>query len=108
MWGGANVPCRRWNLLAQDPALPFFIGLFSVFGKGPSPLAKPPSSAGRNTVDPALERRFFSHDKRDAPWPIRLCAKAQQIPPAVQIGDFERKIANGTGLARTNVQDAVP
>ena len=34
MWGGANVPCRRWNLLEQDPALPFFIGLFSVFGKG--------------------------------------------------------------------------
>ena len=34
MWGGAHVPCRRWNLLSQDPALPFFIGLFSVFGKG--------------------------------------------------------------------------
>ena len=34
MWGGANVPCRRWNLLEQDPALPFFIGLFSAFGKG--------------------------------------------------------------------------
>ena len=41
MWGGANVPCRRWNLLSQDPALPFFIGLFSVFGKGAAVCLKP-------------------------------------------------------------------
>ena len=48
MWGGAHVPCRRWNLLSQDPALPFFIGLFYVFGKGgchapASPPAKTPA-----------------------------------------------------------------
>ena len=87
MWGGANVPCRRWNLLAQDPALPFFIGLFYAFGKAADdttsaipyvrgwrtwklPWTRRPGDAVAVAVDAglaALGRNEHGHDARRFP-----------------------------------------
>ena len=75
MWGGANVPCRRWNLLEQDPALPFFIGLFCAFGKGDAVCLKPyPAEAlghdgrkGHPAANLPLEQVIRSHIREALP-----------------------------------------